>query len=96
VSIECWQTAVDVSTIDYELLVRRIAEIYEQHNLLAWLDAREVTPLARQQVGERLHDGGVCHHQVGAFLGQLPELGAESAIELGVPRRGPGGRTRMR
>jgi len=50
VSIELWERAVDVSTIDYDALVRRLAEIYEQRNVAAWRDARNLTSLARSRV----------------------------------------------
>jgi len=50
VSIELWEKAVDLSTIDYEALVRRLAEIYEQHNVAAWRDARKLTEMARRRV----------------------------------------------
>lgn len=50
ISIELWERAVDVSTVDYEALVRRLAEIYEQRNAAAWRDARTLTSLARSRV----------------------------------------------
>jgi hypothetical protein len=55
VSIELWEKAVDTATIDYEALGRRLAEIYEQRNIAAWLDAREMTSLARRRVTAILH-----------------------------------------
>jgi hypothetical protein len=55
VSIELWERAVDVSTVDYEALVRRLAEIYEQRSPAAWRDARKLTSLARSRVAAVLH-----------------------------------------
>lgn len=55
VSVELWERAVDLSTIDYEALVRRLVEIYEQGNIAAWLDARELTSLGRQRLKAVLH-----------------------------------------
>jgi hypothetical protein len=48
--IELWERAVDVATVDYEALVRRLAEIYEQGNVAAWIDARQLTSLARHRL----------------------------------------------
>lgn len=50
ISIEMWERAVDASTVDYEALVRRLAEVYEQRNVAAWRDARNLTSLARSRV----------------------------------------------
>lgn len=50
VSIVVWEKAVDAATIDYEALVRRIAEIYQQGNQAAWRDARELTAIGRRRV----------------------------------------------
>jgi hypothetical protein len=50
VSLEIWEKAVDLAVVEYEALVRRIAEIYEQGNLPAWLDARDMTSLARRRL----------------------------------------------
>jgi hypothetical protein len=50
ISIELWERAVDVATVDYEAIVRRLAEIYEQRNVAAWRDARTLTSLARSRV----------------------------------------------
>jgi hypothetical protein len=50
ISIEVWERAVDASTVDYEALVRRLAEVYEQRNVAAWRDARNLTSLARSRV----------------------------------------------
>ena len=55
VSIELWEKAVDVSTVDYECLVRRLTEIYEQRNVAAWRDARRLTSLARSRVAAVIH-----------------------------------------
>jgi hypothetical protein len=55
ISIELWERAVDVSTADYEALVRRLNEIYEQRNAAAWRDARRLTSLARSRVAAVLH-----------------------------------------
>jgi hypothetical protein len=55
VSIERWERAVDISTVDYEALVRRLVEIYEQRNAGAWRDARRLTSLARNRVAAVLH-----------------------------------------
>jgi len=50
ISIELWERAVDAATVDYEALVRRLAELYEQRNVAAWRDARSLTSLARTRV----------------------------------------------
>jgi hypothetical protein len=55
VSIELWEKAVDAATIDYEALVRRLAEIYGQRNRAAWPDTRKLTALGRQRVVAVLH-----------------------------------------
>jgi len=50
ISIELWERAVDAATVDYEALVRRVAELYAQRNLAGWRDARSLTSLARSRV----------------------------------------------
>ena len=50
VSLAVWERAVDAATIEYEAVVRRIAEIYQQGNLPAWRDGRHMTSLARRRV----------------------------------------------
>ena len=59
ISIELWERAVDAATVDYEALVRRVAELYAQRNLAGWRDARSLTSLARTRVAAVLRgDGG--------------------------------------
>jgi hypothetical protein len=50
VPLAVWEKAVDAATIEYEAVVRRVAEIYQQRNLAAWRDGREMTSLARRRV----------------------------------------------
>jgi hypothetical protein len=55
VPLELREKAADVSTLDYEALVRRLAEVYEQRNIAAWRDGREMTLLARHRLLAVLH-----------------------------------------
>ena len=50
VPVELWEKAIDVSTADYEALVRRLAEIYAQRNLGAWIDGRRMAALAHRRI----------------------------------------------
>jgi len=50
VPIEVWEKAIDVSTADYEALVRRLAEIYAQRNISAWIDGRRMAALAHRRI----------------------------------------------
>ncbi len=50
ISVEVWEGAIDVATIEYEALVRRLAEIYAQGNVPGWLDGRERTAMARRRI----------------------------------------------
>lgn len=50
VPLAVWERAVDAATIEYEAMVRRIAEIYQQGNLPAWQDGRQMTSLARRRM----------------------------------------------
>lgn len=50
VTLAVWEKAVDAATIEYEAVVRRIAEIYQQGNRPAWRDTRQMTSLARRRM----------------------------------------------
>jgi hypothetical protein len=50
VALERWERAIDRASIEYEELVRRLAEIFAQGNRAAWLDGREMTVLSRRRL----------------------------------------------
>ena len=57
-SLETWERALLLATLDYESFVEKVVEAFERRDLLSWFDARECARLGYRriigiQLGER-------------------------------------------